>query len=51
MAIGGLLYTMTGCDGVSGGNLLAHGALNSSLSISDGDVGRFVATNLDVSLD
>lgn len=38
-------------DASSGGNLLVHGALDSSVSIETGDVFRFNAGDLDVSLD
>lgn len=38
-------------DAVSGGNLLVHGALDASVAIATGDVFRFNAGDLDVSLD
>ncbi|MBN2271204.1 MAG: hypothetical protein JXN61_11360 [Sedimentisphaerales bacterium] len=37
-------------DAASGGNLLIHGALNTSKSISSGDTVKFAAGDLDVSL-
>jgi hypothetical protein len=38
-------------DAASGGNVLAHGTLSLSKTISNGDTARFVAGALDVSLD
>ena len=38
-------------DAASGGNMLAHGALGSSKSIDSGDIARFKAGELDISLD
>ena len=38
-------------DAASGGNLLVHGALSTSKSISNGDTVRFAAGDLDVLLD
>ena len=38
-------------DAATGGNMLAHGALTASKAISSGDVAKFAAGNLDVSLD
>jgi len=38
-------------DAASGGNLLVHGALSISKSISSGDTVKFAAGDLDVSLD
>lgn len=38
-------------DAASGGNILAHGALSQSKSISSGDTAKFAAGDLDVSLD
>ena len=38
-------------DAVSGGNMLAHGALSISKTISSGDTAKFSAGDLDVSLD
>lgn len=38
-------------DAASGGNMLAHGSLNVSKSISSGDTVKFTAGDLDVSLD
>ena len=38
-------------DALTAGNLLAHGTLNQSKVIGDGDTARFAAGDLDVSLD
>jgi len=38
-------------DAVSGGNMLAHGALSQSKTIGSGDTAKFAAGDLDVSLD
>ena len=38
-------------DAATDGNLLAHGTLSQSKVIASGDVGRFAAGDLDVSLD
>ncbi len=38
-------------DAATGGNMLAHGALSHSKTVSSGDTVRFVAGDLDVSLD
>jgi len=38
-------------DAASGGNMLAHGSLSVSKSISSGDTVKFAAGNLDISLD
>ncbi len=38
-------------DAATGGNMLAHGALSLSKTVSSGDTVRFVAGDLDVSLD
>ena len=38
-------------DAASAGNMLAHGALNVSKSISSGDTAKFAAGDLDVTLD
>lgn len=38
-------------DAASGGNMLAHGSLSVSKSISSGDTAKFAAGDLDVSLD
>lgn len=38
-------------DAASGGNMLAHGALGTSKSITSGDTPQFAAGDLDVSLD
>jgi hypothetical protein len=38
-------------DAASGGNMLAHGSLNVSKSISSGDTAKFTASDLNVSLD
>ncbi len=38
-------------DAASGGNLLAHGTLTQSKAVGSGDTVRFVAGDLDVSLD
>jgi len=38
-------------DAVSGGNLLAHGQLTASKAIGNGDTAKFVAGDLDVTLD
>jgi hypothetical protein len=38
-------------DAASGGNMLAHGALSISKTISSGDTAKFAAGDLDVSLD
>jgi hypothetical protein len=38
-------------DAASGGNMLAHGSLSVSKSISSGDTAKFGAGDLDVSLD
>ena len=38
-------------DALTGGNMLAHGALATSKIIDDGDVASFAAGDLDVSLD
>ncbi|MBN1359353.1 MAG: hypothetical protein JW993_02120 [Sedimentisphaerales bacterium] len=38
-------------DAVSGGHLLAHGALTQSKAIAGGDIVRFAAGDIDVSLD
>jgi hypothetical protein len=38
-------------DAASGGNLLAHGTLSQSKSITTGDTAKFAAGDLDVSLD
>ena len=38
-------------DAASGGNMLAHGALSISKTISSGDTAKFSAGDLDVSLD
>ncbi len=38
-------------DAATGGNMLAHGALSLSKTVSNGDTVRFVTGDLDVSLD
>jgi len=38
-------------DAASAGNMLAHGALSQSKTITSGDTGKFAAGDLDVSLD
>jgi hypothetical protein len=38
-------------DAATGGNMLAHGALSASKAIGSGDVAKFAAGDLDVSLD
>jgi len=38
-------------DAVTGGNMLAHGALGASKAIGSGDTAKFAAGDLDVSLD
>ena len=38
-------------DATSGGNMLAHGSLNTSKAIDSGDTARFAAGDLDVTLD
>ena len=38
-------------DATSGGNMLAHGSLSVSKSISSGDTAKFAAGDLDISLD
>jgi len=38
-------------DAASAGNMLAHGALNQSKTITSGDTAKFAAGDLDVSLD
>lgn len=38
-------------DATSGGNMLAHGSLSVSKSISSGDIAKFAAGDLDISLD
>jgi hypothetical protein len=38
-------------DAASGGNMLAHGSLSVSKTISSGDTAKFAAGDLDVSLD
>lgn len=38
-------------DAASGGNMLAHGSLSASKVISNGDTAKFVAGDLDVTLD
>ncbi len=38
-------------DAASGGNMLAHGSLSVSKSISSGDIAKFAAGDLDISLD
>ncbi len=38
-------------DAASGGNMLAHGSLSISKTISSGDTAKFAAGDLDVSLD
>jgi hypothetical protein len=38
-------------DAVSGGNMLAHGALSQSKTIGSGDTAKFAVGDLDVSLD
>jgi hypothetical protein len=38
-------------DAASGGNLLAHGALAQAKTVNNGDTARFVAGDLDVTLD
>jgi hypothetical protein len=38
-------------DAASGGNMLAHGSLGVSKSISNGDTAKFAAGDLDISLD
>jgi hypothetical protein len=38
-------------DAATAGNMLAHGALNQSKTISGGDTAKFAAGDLDVSLD
>jgi len=38
-------------DAVTGGNMLAHGALSSSKAIGSGDTAKFAAGDLEVSLD
>lgn len=38
-------------DATTGGNMLAHGALNISKTIGSGDTAKFAAGDLDVSLD
>jgi hypothetical protein len=47
----GMLTHFALFDVASGGNMLAHGSLNISKTISSGDTAKFSAGDLDVSLD
>jgi hypothetical protein len=47
----GLITHFALFDHISAGNMLAHGALSASKTISDGDTASFAAGDLDVSLD
>ena len=46
----GTVTHMAVYDAVSGGNMLAHGALTTSKTIADGDVFRFPAGDVDITL-
>ena len=47
----GMLTHFALFDATSGGNMLAHGSLSVSKSISSGDTVKFAAGDLDISLD
>jgi hypothetical protein len=47
----GLITHFALFDHLTAGNMLAHGALSASKTISDGDTASFAAGDLDVSLD